>query len=92
MATITFDTLKFVEKLKAAGIPESHAKAEVEALTSAFSEILDSSLATKVDLKDTEKHLIERIAVVEGEIKLLKWMNALVIGGILTLILKAFFQ
>ena len=32
MTAITFDTLKFVEKLKAAGVPEGHAKAEAEAL------------------------------------------------------------
>jgi hypothetical protein len=32
MSTITFDTLKFVEKLKAGGVPESQAKAEAEAL------------------------------------------------------------
>lgn len=28
MTTVTFDTLKFVEKLKAAGVPEAQAKAE----------------------------------------------------------------
>ena len=32
MATITFDTLKFVEGLKAGGVPEAQAKAEAEAL------------------------------------------------------------
>lgn len=32
MAAITFDTLKFVEKLKAAGISDAQAKAESEAL------------------------------------------------------------
>jgi hypothetical protein len=37
MSTITFDTLKFVERLKAAGISEAHAKAEVEALADALS-------------------------------------------------------
>lgn len=31
MATITFDTLKFVEKLSAGGVPEEQAKAEAEA-------------------------------------------------------------
>jgi hypothetical protein len=30
MAAITFDTLKFVERLKAAGVSEEQAKAEVE--------------------------------------------------------------
>lgn len=33
MATITFDTLKFVERLKLAGVSEEQAKAEVEVLT-----------------------------------------------------------
>jgi hypothetical protein len=30
VATITFDILKFVEKLKAGGVPEEQAKAETE--------------------------------------------------------------
>jgi hypothetical protein len=80
MATIAFDTLKFVEKLKAAGVNELHAKAEAEALVSAFSEAMDSQLATKSDINRLEKELI-----------VLKWMVGLVLGGILTLVLKAFF-
>ena len=32
MAAMTFDTLKFVEKLKSAGVPDAQAKAEAEAL------------------------------------------------------------
>lgn len=81
MATITFDTLKFVEKLKAAGVSESQAKAEAEALVSAFSEAMDSQLATKSDINRLERELL-----------VLKWMVGLVIGGIATLILKAFFR
>ncbi len=80
MATVTFDTLKFVEKLKAAGVPEGQAKAEAEALVSAFSEAMDSQLATKADI-----HRLER------ELLVLKWMVGLVLGGIAALILKAFF-
>lgn len=49
MATITFDTLKFVEKLRAGGVPEEQAKAEAEALVIAFSEAMDSQLATKTE-------------------------------------------
>ena len=36
MTTITFDTLKFVEKLMSAGVPAAQAKAEAEALVSAL--------------------------------------------------------
>ncbi len=80
MGTITFDTLKFVEKLRAGGVPEEQAKAEVEALVTAFSEAMDSQLATKTDINRLERELM-----------VIKWMVGLVLGGILTLILKAFF-
>ena len=80
MATITFDTLKFVEKLRAGGVPEEQAKAEAEALVTAFSEAMDSQLATKTDINRLGRELM-----------VIKWMVGLVLGGILTLILKAFF-
>jgi len=80
MATITFDTLKFVERLKAGGVPEAQAKAEAEVLVTAFSEAMDSQLATKSDINRLERELLA-----------VKWMVGLVLGGILTLILKAFF-
>lgn len=80
MSSITFDTLKFVEKLKAAGVPEGQAKAEAEALVLAFSEAMDSQLATKPDINRLERELL-----------VVKWMVGLVLGGIVALILKAFF-
>lgn len=80
MSTITFDTLKFVEKLKAGGVPDAQAKAEAEALVSAFSEAMDSQLATKNDINRIERELV-----------VLKWMTGIVMGGILALIMKAFF-
>ena len=80
MAKITFDTLKFVEKLRAGGVPEEQAKAEAEALVTAFSEAMDSQLATKTDINRLERELV-----------VVKWMVGLVLGGILALILKAFF-
>ncbi|MDO9103649.1 MAG: DUF1640 domain-containing protein [Methylovulum sp.] len=79
MATITFDTIKFVEKLKAGGVPEAQAKAEAGVLVTAFSEAMDSQLATKLDINRLERELL-----------VIKWLVGLVLGGILTLILKAF--
>ena len=52
----------------------------MEALVSAFSEAMDSQLATKSDINRLEPELL-----------VLKSMVGLVLGGILTLILKAFF-
>lgn len=70
----------YVEKLKAAGVPEGQAKAEAEALVSAFSEAMDAQLATKNDINRIEK-----------ELAVLKWMIGIVMGGILALIMKTFF-
>lgn len=56
MATITFDTLKFANKLKTAGVVPEHAEAEAEALADIF-EINIKEVATKEDIK----HLEERI-------------------------------
>lgn len=87
MATITFDTLKFARRLKEAGVPVEQAEAEAEALAEVFSESLETQLATKADVHRLE----QRLSVIDGEIRLLKWMMGLVIGGIVALILKAFF-
>lgn len=80
MTTVTFDTLKFVERLKAAGVPEAQAKAEAEALALAFSEAMESRLATKDDVNQIERELL-----------VIKWMIGLVLSGIVALILKVFF-
>lgn len=55
MATVNFDTLKFVERLKAAGAPEAQAKAEAEPLALALSEAMESQLATKIDINRIER-------------------------------------
>jgi hypothetical protein len=91
MATITFDTLKFVEKLKASGVPEAQAKAEAEALVVAFSEAMDSQLATRSDINRMERELRSDVNRLERELLIVKWMVVLVLGGIVTLVLKAFF-
>jgi len=49
MATVTFDTLKFANQLKTAGVPAGHAEAEAKALSEVFETNL-SELATKEDL------------------------------------------
>jgi len=66
MTTLTFDTLKFANRLKAAGVSPGHAEAEAEALSEVF-EANTSALATKQDLHEYESairtdlhHLEER--------------------------------
>jgi len=99
VATITFDTLKFVEKLKAAGIPEAQAKAESEALQVVLAEALDSQLATKNDLIKLDRRLdgldakIDRMDTrISGELTLLKWMMGILIAGVMSIVIKTFFS
>ena len=98
MATITFDTLKFVEKLKAAGVPEEQAKAEAEALSTALSESLDTQLASKADVIRLERRLDAldakidtRFERLDGEMKLSRWMlGAIIVAEVAPLLGKLF--
>ena len=56
MSGTTFDTLGYFERLKAAGIPEAHAKAQVEVIR----DVIEDKLATKHDLKELEYRLTIR--------------------------------
>jgi uncharacterized membrane protein len=87
MSTVTFDTLKFVDRLKASGINEVQAKAMAEAQIEAFAETTSNTLATKQDVARLELKLAEH----DGEFKLIRWMMGMVLGGVAALILKSFF-
>jgi hypothetical protein len=82
MTTVTFDTLKLVDKLKSAGIPPEQAEAVVRVIAESQDELvtrdyLDAALA-------------KELAPLRTEIAVLKWMIGVVIGGVVALIIKAF--
>ncbi len=56
MTTITFDTHKFVRRLKEAGVPESQAEAISDAFKDAQGE---ADLATKRDIEDVRRDIRE---------------------------------
>lgn len=62
MSAVPFDTLKYLETLKEAGVPEEQAKAMTtglaEAMTTGLAEAVDMNLATKEDLKLLKNELI----------------------------------
>ncbi len=58
MAAITFDTLKFVTRLKESGLSESQAIAITEAFRDAHTE---AEVATKADLRELEQRLVIKI-------------------------------
>nr|WP_154128141.1 DUF1640 domain-containing protein [Xylella fastidiosa] len=60
VTSVAFDTLKFANRLKTAGVPAAHAEAEAEALA----EVLETNLqdlATKRDLRELELKLESKI-------------------------------
>lgn len=79
MATIPFDTLKFVHRLRESGISEPQAEAIAEAFREASGE---SQVATKDDLKlavaelRTELHKETR----DLKVDLIKWMTGALIA------------
>lgn len=89
MTAITFDTLKYVKTLKAAGFGEQQA----EALAATQADVLAKNLddlatkadikelegATKANIKELEGKMREFEARVMGEIRLNRWMLALII-------------
>lgn len=75
MKAIACDTLKFVEKLIAAGVPEKQAKAEAEALSEVLTNEM-SDLVTKADLQTTKSDLKSELENLENrlEARLVKWI------------------
>ncbi len=88
MTAITFDTHKFVRKLRTAGFEE----AQAEAVADAFSEAQgESDLATKRDISDLRRDIEVRFERIDGELKLNRWMLGVLLAGVISLVLKAFF-
>ncbi|MBF0460542.1 MAG: DUF1640 domain-containing protein [Magnetococcales bacterium] len=79
---IAFDTLSSMQRLQEAGFTDKQAETQ----TRIIAELVDDRLATKQDLsalatKEDITNLEGDIARVEGDIKLIKWMLALVIAA-----------
>ena len=81
MASVTFDTHKFVRRLREAGFQENQAEALTEALRFALE---DSELVTRKDLQ------IE-LAPIKSDLTVVKWMLGLLLGGVAALVLESFF-
>ena len=85
MATITFDTLKFANKLKSAGVVSEHAEAEAEALAVLF-EINLKEVATKEDIKHLEERLCERF---DGKFIQLEQRMTIKLGALMVIAVSA---
>lgn len=86
---VTYDTLKFVERLKSAGTPEPQAKAISEAFKEAHGE---TELATtKQDIRELDLKIQSQFMKVQDHLVLLRWMFGFMLAGIAALIIKTFF-
>ena len=90
MTTITFDTLELVDKLKTAGIPQEQAEAVVRVIAEA-----QNGLVTRHDLTEAKNEIKADMNVrferIDGELKLNRWMLGVLLAGVISLVLKAFF-
>ncbi len=85
MSALTFDTLKFSDTLKAAGVPSAQAEAEARAFATAIGDV---EVVTRKDLQ------IE-LAPIRAELTLLKWMVGLSLAlstGILAILARLAFS
>lgn len=95
MAVATFDTLKFANTLKSAGVPDKQAEAQAMA----FAEIIHvnmKDLATKDDLNQLKTELTAKIdtsvAKVQGELAILRWMVGFGVLGTISIFIRIFFS
>lgn len=72
MATITFDTLKFANRLKSAGVSSAHAEAEAEALAEVF-DLAGRDLVTR-EYFDTQLTQLEQRMTIR--------LGALMVGAV----------
>jgi len=86
MTAVTFDTLKFFERLKAAGITVKQALAMAEAQKEAFGDALAGTFATKLDIAAIKEDLSD----IKAEQKIMRWMLGFLLAGTVTLLIKAF--
>ena len=91
MASVTFDTLAYSKRLREAGFTEAQAEAHTQAQKQVLSEVLDTTLATKDDINQFEKQVTSDINRLEKQIAVLKWMMGVMLAGVVSLIMKAFF-
>ena len=93
MAAIAFDTLKFARRLKDVGVPEAQAEAQAELMAEAFvfnmdalvtKDYLEQCLDARFAAQDAriEKRLADhdlQFVEIRGELKLHRWMLALIL-------------
>ncbi len=79
MATVTFDTQELVRELRSAGLPQEQAEAVVRVIAKSHEELV------------TKPYLDSKLAPIHTDLAVLKWMMGVLLAGVLSLVIKAFF-
>lgn len=95
MATMTFDTHKLVRKLRHAGFEERQA----EGLSDVLKDLeFGQELATRRDVEVVRQDVRElglrseaTFEELRGDMKAVKWMLGISVGGVIALVMKQFF-
>ncbi|NWG32187.1 MAG: hypothetical protein HXY29_11935 [Rhodocyclaceae bacterium] len=87
MSTITFDTLKFAERLEKARLSREQAVAIAEAQKEALAKALETTLGTKSDTTGVES----RLDSLDAKIDKLSWMLGILIALAIANFAKQFF-
>ena len=97
MAGIMFDTHAFIRRLKESGFEEEQAEALSEAMKN-VREAITQEAVTKSDINEVRHEIREielkigsQLESIRGEITLLKWMMGVLLAGVASLVLRAFF-
>ena len=94
MTVATFDTLKYANTLKAAGVPDKQAEAQAAVLADALAVNL-KDLVTKDDLAATKRDLEQSInllrADMNGKFALLYWMGGVLMTISVAVLIRLFF-
>lgn len=94
MSAITFDTLKFAERLEKAGMPREQASALAEAQRDSLAEVMDAQLATKGDISAVKLEIAglrTDMAGLRGEVSTVKWMLGALVALAIANFAKQFF-
>lgn len=91
MSAITFDTLKFAERLEKAGLTREQASAIVETQKEALAEALDTTLATRTDIAGLKADIVRLETKIDHETSLLKWMMGVLMAVAIANFAKQFF-
>jgi hypothetical protein len=79
MTAVTFDTLELTGILRQSGIAQEQAEAIVKSIVKSHEELV------------TKSYLDMRLAPIFTDLAVIKWMMGILLGGVLSLVMKAYF-